>query len=131
MLNQTPNQTSIILVDDEPAVLSALTLLLETLSFRVTSFSSGQEALLYLATGGKASLFLCDLRMPGLNGMDTLAKMMEIAPEIPFVLISAHATKEDVRAAIAKGARGFLGKPFSPEELENLFAGISPSPAGA
>ena len=125
MPNPALNQTTIILVDDDPMVLTALTLLLETLSFRVTSFSSGQEAILYLATGGKASLFLCDLKMPGMNGMDTLAKVMEIAPEVPFILISAHATREEVRLAMQKGARGFLGKPFSPEELENLCGKIA------
>lgn len=115
-----PKKTSIILVDDEPSVLNALTLLLEALSYRVTSFSSGQEAVLYLATGGKADMFLCDLKMPGMNGMDTLKQTVEVAPNVPFILISAHATPKEVQEAFAIGARGFLGKPFSPDELQTL-----------
>ena len=112
-------QQHILLLDDEPSVLFALKLLLQALGFRVTDFSDPPLALEYLTqqSSRELDLILSDLRMPGMSGIEVLKQAHLIRPELPFILMSAHAHQEDVERATALGAAGFLAKPFSPDQL--------------
>ena len=114
----------ILLLDDEPAVLFALRLLLQALGFEVADFPSGSAALDYLRADGKCDLFLCDLRMPKMDGIDVLREAKRINPQLPFVLMSAHATSEDIAAARTVGECEFLAKPFTPEDLHEVVGKI-------
>lgn len=108
----------IILVDDEPGVLLALKLLLTALGYSITAFSDPEEALASLDLNTAAQLIISDLRMPKLDGMGLLAGVMQKRPDLPFILMSGHATGEDVEHAKKLGAKGFLAKPFTPDQLQ-------------
>ncbi len=111
------SKPSVLLVDDEPMALQGLKLQLQALSFDVISFLSGQEAIEYLTRGANVDIFLCDLKMPGMNGLDVLSNTLSINSKIPFILISSYASKSEVNKAFELGAAGFLGKPFNSEEF--------------
>jgi CheY-like chemotaxis protein len=117
---------TILLLDDEKSVLFALKLLLEALKFGVIDFSVPHEAVEFLRTldsssaDGRPDLFICDLKMPKMNGLEVLEASRRLAPALPFVLMSAHANQDEVDKAISLGASSFLAKPFSPAQLEEL-----------
>ncbi|RMG39905.1 MAG: response regulator [Candidatus Dadabacteria bacterium] len=119
-LNISTSLHYVILVDDEESVLLALKLLLKAIGFEVSDFNNGQDALDSVKNGNSCDLFICDLKMPGLNGIDTLRGLKKIASEIPFILMSGHANSEDVQRARDLGASGFLAKPFTPEDLKKV-----------
>ncbi len=110
----------ILLVDDEPSVLFALKLLLQALGYGVSEFSVAADALEFLRKENRADMFLCDLKMPKMNGITVLAEAKKIRPALPFVLMSAHATNDEIDQAHGLGATGFLAKPFSAEDLHRI-----------
>ncbi len=114
----------IVLIDDEPSVLLALKLLLGALGFQVKEFSKPREAVTYLQGGGEADYILSDLRMPELDGIGVLQETRKSRPELPFILISGHATAEDIQRARSLGAAGFIGKPFTPDQLNAAIASV-------
>lgn len=127
-MNSTPNTASkrrIVLIDDEPSVLLALKLLLGAIGYEVREFAHSHEAVSYLRDGGICDLVLSDLRMPDPDGIGVLEIVKTARPELPFILISGHATADDVKRAEKLGADGFLGKPFTPEQLQRVLAVIA------
>lgn len=128
----------ILLLDDEPTVLNALRLLLGALGFSVQDFSSPEAAVAHLNEASSVAtdtaqavtlpdLVLSDLKMPKMNGHQVLAAVRAKHPRLPFVLMSAHATPEDVETAMQLGASGYLAKPFSPDQLFELLAKVAPA----
>ncbi|MCB0352834.1 MAG: response regulator [Bdellovibrionales bacterium] len=116
---------TILLIDDEPSVLRALQLLLEAIGYHSIPFSNSSEARAFLPqAASQCDLILCDLKMPEFDGMEVLESRNTACPELPFVLMSAHATSLDVDKAIAHGANGFLSKPFSPDELKSVIESL-------
>jgi CheY-like chemotaxis protein len=107
----------LVLVDDEPGILRALTLLLGSLHVKVSAHPSPKEALDYLATGARPDAIVSDLRMPGMTGVQFLSHLRAHGDTTPFVLMSGHATAEDVALARQAGIATFLGKPFPPQDL--------------
>ncbi len=114
----------ITLIDDEPSVLFALTLLLEALGFTVVAFSDPTLAVTHLSAEDPADVCLCDLRMPKLNGLQVLETVKGRHPSLPFVLMSAHANDEELRRARTLGVDGTLSKPFTPDELQDLIGAL-------
>ena len=86
----------ILIVDDEPAIRTALRGVLEDEGYRVTAVASGADALAALADDGHDLVFL-DIWMPGMDGLDTLTQIKRLRPEATVVMISGHATIEPVR----------------------------------
>lgn len=122
------NVRSILLVDDESGVLLALKLLLSTLKFEVSTSGSGGEALERIAEGASFDLVLCDLRMPGMDGISLVRELRRRGVTTPFILMSGHATPEDVESALESGATSFLAKPFAPQQLTEALSSIESEP---
>src|SRR5262245_32796625 len=116
----TDSRPHIMLIDDEPGVLTALKLMLGALGASVETFPGGAEALEVLRGDTHFDFILCDLRMPDLDGIEVLQEAKKIRPALPFVLISGHATNADIDRARELGSFGFLGKPFAPEAVCEL-----------
>jgi len=114
----------IMLIDDEPGVIFALKLMLEALECEVLPFSQGKLALETLKTDQRFDFILCDLRMPELDGFDVLTAVKSLNSNIPFILISGHATAEDIERGKALGISSFLGKPFSAQDLKEILSKI-------
>src|SRR6266481_3824747 len=118
-----PTTERILVVDDESGMRVGLTETLERGGFAVTAVDSGTAALATLERGGYA-LVLSDMRMPGMGGAEVLAAVHTRSPELPMVMMTAYGTVEDAVAAMKAGARDFLTKPFSPQDLLHLVRGI-------
>ena len=95
-----PKRTILCVDDNEPS-LSHRKIMLETRGYRVASYSRGEEALSRFAEGG-IDLVIADMAMPGLDGPQLIAKIKELAPQTPAILISSkariydHDSKADV-----------------------------------
>jgi CheY-like chemotaxis protein len=107
----------ILLVDDDPHVLSALRLLLEALGHSVVPCTEPEGAIEVVRAADEIDLVLCDLKMPGMSGLDVLRIVKEERHDIPFVLMSGHATAAEVKIFQQLGGDDFLGKPFTPEHF--------------
>jgi DNA-binding NtrC family response regulator len=110
----------IVLVDDEPGVLRALTLLLQALKCEVSPFDNPRAALSYLIGSPPVDLVLSDMRMPEFSGAELLRNLRQSELNVPFILMSGHATHEEVSEARAWGLEGFISKPFTPAQLADL-----------
>lgn len=110
-----------LLIDDEPGVLTALSLVLRVCGHSALPFSdpkAAKAALIDPTQMANVSVILCDLRMPEISGLDMLHLRNQHASNIPFILMSGHASPEEQRQALRVGASAFLAKPFDPEELQ-------------
>jgi two-component system nitrogen regulation response regulator NtrX len=105
----------ILIVDDEPAIQSALRGVLEDEGYRVTAVGSGADALNFI-TEEVPDLAFLDIWMPGKDGLDTLADMKRLRPEVTVVIISGHGTIETAVKATRLGAYDFIEKPLSLEK---------------
>jgi two-component system, chemotaxis family, chemotaxis protein CheY len=80
---------------------------------------NGIEAL-ELLRAGKMDLILSDINMPAMDGLELLRqiKAQNLAPGVPVVMITTESSEEHVRQAIAAGARGYIRKPFTAEQVK-------------
>jgi DNA-binding NtrC family response regulator len=111
----------ILVVDDETILREAISEALRRAGLGVDAFDSGRPALDAFAQGG-FDLVISDLRMPGMDGVAVLEEAKRIAPDVPFIIVTAHGTVETAVGAMKKGAYDFIIKPFKLEELEALVA---------
>ncbi|GAB3529949.1 sigma-54 dependent transcriptional regulator [Pontibacter brevis] len=100
----------VLIVDDERAIRSTLKEILEFENYTVDEAEDGEKALQLLGRS-KYDAVLCDIKMPGMDGIEVLEKAMEISPDSPFIMISAHGTIDTAVEATKKGAYDFLQKP--------------------
>ena len=101
----------ILIVDDHPVVLAGLTSMLGTQAGMevVGSAASGEEALDMLRLR-PADLVLHDLRMPGMNGIDTLHALKRAKINVRVIILTSFETDEDIYRAVQAGAQGYLVK---------------------
>jgi len=105
--------TSIAIVDDDPAVLKALSRLLRSHAFRARTYGSGQEFLAALPAGLPDCLII-DLQMPEMNGLELQQHLVSNGVKIPTILITAHA---DVALRDQTGLVASLRKPLQEKAL--------------
>ena len=105
----------ILVVDDEPAIQTALRGVLEDEGYRVTTVGSGADALRLMGEDTPDVVFL-DIWMPKKDGLDTLADLKRARPEAPVIMISGHGTIDTAVKATRLGAYDFIEKPLSLEK---------------
>ena len=107
----------VLLVDDEPLVLSSLRRLLSRRDFDVSIATSGEEALTFLESE-TVDVIVSDYKMPGLNGIDFLSQVAPRWPDIQRCMLTAQADKEQLKEAIDNGLlhRAWT-KPWNNQEL--------------
>lgn len=129
-IKQTRPFMRALVVDDSEGMRRSVVALLKTLGIQATLASNGTEAIAWLATG-RFDLFLTDLQMPGMNGLELLEWVRDHYPDLPAVLMTGAFTEHTARAALASGADAVLSKPFGPADfsavLEQLFSGLGVS----
>ena len=110
-------RSRVVCVDDEPHVLSGLSLHLRR-RYDVETATSGAAALELLARQPQAAVLISDMRMPGMSGAELLAKASAAHPHTTRILLTGHAEVDSAIAAVNKGAVfRFLVKPCPPPEL--------------
>ena len=111
----------VLMVEDDATNSMVTRRYLEHLGHRVLAAASGERAL-ELLDGGGASLVLLDISLPGIDGLSILRYIRRHADEavsrLPVIAMSAHVFTEEVDQYLAAGMDGFLGKPFSLEDLQ-------------
>ena len=100
----------IMIVDDEPQVADVLSRSLTRQGHRTTVVHSGQEALEQLGTLPLDAMFL-DVSMPGMNGLDVMAEVKRLKPALAVVVITGHATADEVERVKQLGAVDVIQKP--------------------
>ena len=112
----------ILVVDDHPLILSALTQLLPQLDRPVTVFGAGDrdETYAMLAAHPDVALLLLDLALPGSRGLELLGKLRRDFPRLPIAVLSATHDRATVDSALASGARGFIAKTASARQLVDV-----------
>ena len=124
---QTLEGIKLVLVDDEPGILRALTLILSSLRCEVTALSSPKMVLEHIEQGGTPDAIVSDLRMPEMSGIELLFALRFKGVDAPFILMSGHATPQEVASAQAGNLTAFLNKPFAPQELVRELAKVCPA----
>ena len=114
----------IVLIDDEPGVLRALSMLLQAMGCQVMPFSGPKEALVYLQAGIEADLILSDQRMPGMTGSQLFKVLKDAGILLPFILMSAHASESEISDILSHQSSTFLPKPFTPDTLSKSIRSV-------
>ena len=100
----------ILIVDDEPQVAEVLAKSLAREGHSAKIANSGEEALRLILTSEPDALFL-DVSMPGMNGLDVLSEVKRLRPSLPVVVITGHATADEVAEVKRLGAVDVIAKP--------------------
>ncbi|MDA0686409.1 MAG: sigma-54 dependent transcriptional regulator [Bacteroidetes bacterium] len=100
----------ILVIDDEAPIRETLKEILEYENFNVTLAEDGQKGYQYIQKNDY-DVVLCDVKMPGMDGMEVLERSLALKPELPFVMISGHGNVEMAIDATKKGAFDFITKP--------------------
>ncbi|HPF70075.1 MAG TPA: sigma-54 dependent transcriptional regulator [Candidatus Krumholzibacteria bacterium] len=106
----------VLIVDDEKNIRRTFGMVLGGEGFAVSTAESGEEALA-LVKDQKVDLVVLDVRLPGIDGIETLRRLRELDRELPVIMISGHATIATAVEATRVGAYDFVEKPLSRERL--------------
>ena len=106
----------ILIVDDEEVIASTLREFLESVGFAVTSAGDLARALAQVEAF-EPEIVLCDVQLPGADGITVLNRTLQLRPETLFIMITAYATVESAVAAFQRGAHDYLMKPVLFEDL--------------
>jgi two-component system alkaline phosphatase synthesis response regulator PhoP len=111
-----PKAAHILVVDDEGAIRYSISKTLQRVGYQVSAASSGEEALTMLENQ-EFDVVLTDIRMPGLTGVDLLAKIKEKAPDSIVILMTAYASLGTAVESLRLGAHDYLIKPVSSQDI--------------
>lgn len=115
----------VMLADDHTLVRAGLHKLLDTLpGVEVVGEAGDGQALLELAAQQRPDVVLMDIAMPGLNGLETTARLLQDNPAVRVMILSMHQSEEYVRRALRLGAVAYLLKDAAPMELELALAAV-------
>ena len=115
---------TLLVVDDEPAVLGIFRDLAEAAGFDVVTFSGGQEAIDHLRRH-RVDVAALDLRMPDVGGLEVLRAIKAADPDCQVILMTGEATIDSAVEAIKLGATDYLTKPFDFARLKRLLDDVS------
>ncbi len=107
---------SILIIDDEPNLRHTLGLILRRGGYVITTASNAAEAI-HLLQAGAYDLTFLDIRLPDQSGIKLLPQIRQLYPEMPVLILTAHAALETAIEAVRQGARDYLLKPIDPESI--------------
>jgi DNA-binding response OmpR family regulator len=107
---------AVLLVEDEPGIVDFLKRGLQAEGFAVEAALDGEEGQ-RRALDGSFDMVVLDLMLPGVGGMEILARLREAKPDLPVIVLTARGEVEDRVAGLDAGAVDYLVKPFSLAEL--------------
>ncbi|MDA8137776.1 MAG: response regulator [Desulfobacteraceae bacterium] len=108
---------NILLVDDEVPFVEAMTRRLTKRELSIQAAYSGEEALQKLAKSETIEVVILDIKMPGMDGMETLKEIRRRFPLVEVIMLTGHATVETGIEGMKQGAFDYLMKPCDIEEL--------------
>jgi DNA-binding NarL/FixJ family response regulator len=115
----------VMLADDHTLVRAGLHKLLDAIpSVQVVGEAGDGQTLLELAAQHHPDVVLMDIAMPGLNGLEATARLLQDSPAVRVMILSMHQSEEYVRRALRLGASAYLLKDAAPMELELALAAV-------
>ena len=111
------NSPLVMLVDDETAFVEAMKKRLEKRDLRIIPAYSGKDALETLDKNRNIDVIILDVKMPGMDGIETLGEIKKQYPLIEVVMLTAHATVESAIEGMKQGAYDYLMKPCDIDQL--------------
>lgn len=120
---KTASQSTILIIEDDSTMREGIQTVLEREGYRVNSAADGFEGSRLFKTL-PPNLVITDLKLPGKSGMHLLHEFLEANPSLPVILISAYGTIDLAVSALKSGARDFIAKPFSIDELKTKVSEI-------
>lgn len=115
-VSSDPKLAHILVVDDEGAIRYSISKTLQRVGYQVSAAGSGEEALTMLDEGN-FDVVLTDIRMPGLTGVELLARIKEKAPDSIVILMTAYASLGTAVESLRLGAHDYLIKPVSSQDI--------------
>jgi CheY-like chemotaxis protein/CBS domain-containing protein len=106
----------VLLVDDEEPFVRGMSRLLKFRGFEVSTALNGQEAVDAVKQSG-FDVVVLDIKMPGMDGIETLGEIKKLEPETEVIMLTGHASLSSGAQALRKGAYDYLMKPCDPEDL--------------
>jgi DNA-binding NtrC family response regulator len=113
------NMKRLLIVDDEPEILSVLKDQLEEDGIQIQTASAGKQAL-ELCERESFDAILSDLNMPQMDGLKFLKNLRDRGNQTPFVVLTGYGDKDKAVQALKLGAFDFLEKPWSSDQLEEV-----------
>lgn len=113
--------SKLLLIEDDPSTASALQKVLQDEGYHVDCAARGDTGLT-TAESHSYALVITDLKLPGLSGMELVARLRATRPKVPIIIMTAHGTTDTAIEATKLGAYEYLVKPFEADELLNLVA---------
>jgi len=118
-------QAHIMLVDDDPSILSALRTLLEISGYNVSAFGDGHQAIRFFQERSRSiELVLLDMIMPRISGEQVFHELKQTDPEVKVLFMSGSCESQTIRDLLAKDHTGFLQKPFTIHKLLEALSGF-------
>lgn len=127
IIEQGTNKSVILVVDDSFEERQTLKDSLETKGHHVTTAASGQEAIEFVKKDN-IGVILMDVRMPGINGIETFEEVHKIRPEVPVIFVTGYSIEDALRDAVSKGAYACLQKPLDMEKIVNVLEELKKIP---
>ena len=113
-----PSKVTVLVADDEEIVRSVTVRILQRMGYQVVSAVDGTEAVArFRAEPERIDLIFVDMSMPGLDGAQTIQAIRESRPDVPAVVSSGWSEQEAIDKCEPSSRLGFLGKPYTPDEL--------------
>jgi len=120
----------ILIIDDEPSTSWALAEGLSDDGFTIDTFATAEEAWRWLRHG-RSDLVICDLRLPGMSGLDFARRLARSRHAQPVIIVTAYGSPETVRQLEAAGVAECFPKPFAMEALRHaVHRELRRAPAG-
>jgi two-component system, cell cycle sensor histidine kinase and response regulator CckA len=128
------SSSTILVVDDEPAVLNLAKLILETAGYAVLAAGNGRQALAFVENQNYSiDLLLTDINMPGISGLELACRVSEIRPHLPVMFMTgSRADSPGIELLRREGPFSdcdVISKPFTSTELLGEVSGIVPNNA--
>jgi len=111
------NMKKILLVNDEPAILTVLELLLNKFGYIVVLKSNAESALFLIREGVNVDLVITDYRMQGMNGVEFVRQLRQILPSVPVLMLTGDST---VEIEPKLGVVQLINKPVAGKELDRV-----------
>jgi CheY-like chemotaxis protein len=118
----------VLIIDDEPHIREMMRLTLEASGYEVGDAADGEAGLAQFGDGSAHEVVLLDQKMPGIDGLATLKRLLARAPDARVVMVTAFASIELAVDAMRLGATNFLRKPMTPDALRGAVAGALAEP---
>ncbi|MFA5157319.1 MAG: response regulator [Candidatus Omnitrophota bacterium] len=119
----------VLVVDDEKIVRDFFKRLLSLLGLEVIDVEDGYKAV-EAVKAGKFDLYFIDVRMPGLNGLETYRQIRQIDPDAQAVMITGYAVEDTLEQARKEGAYGDIRKPFDISQIKEVLDKVSAVKSG-